>query len=119
MLIHAGFLGLLVLSASMGPVPTQGQPVPEPAQASPSGDPAAVPSESNPDAQAIAQLLERFVKTYNTRDAKALGELFAPDAEIVDDEGTLTRGREAIVARFAEIFRDGKSGTLDVTTESL
>jgi uncharacterized protein (TIGR02246 family) len=119
MLIHAGFLGLLVLSASMGPVPTQGQPVPEPAPASPSGDPTAVRSDSNPDAQAIAQLLERFIKTYNTRDAKALSELFAPDAEIVDDEGTLTRGREAIVARFAEIFRDGKSGTLDVTTESL
>ena len=31
----------------------------------------------------------------------------------------MTRGRDAIVARFAEIFGEGQSGTLGVNTDSL
>ena len=70
--------------------------------------------EPNADAQAIGDLLGRFIKAYNAKDAKALGELFTPDAEIEDEDGEVTRGRDAIVARFAKIFGDGQSGTLAV-----
>ena len=55
----------------------------------------------------------------DARDAKALGELFTPDAEIEDEDGEVTRGRDAIVARFAKIFGEGESGTLGVTADSL
>ena len=75
--------------------------------------------EPNPDAQAIGDLLGRFIKNYNAKDAKALGELFTPDAEIEDEDGEVTRGRDAIVARFTKIFGEGQSGTLGVTTDSL
>jgi uncharacterized protein (TIGR02246 family) len=91
-----------------------------PAEASPSGGvPQAASREPNPDAQAIGELLALFIKAYNARDAKALGELFTANAEIEDEDGDVTRGRDAIVARFAKIFRDGESGTLGVTTDSL
>jgi uncharacterized protein (TIGR02246 family) len=119
MIVHAGFIGLLMFTAAMGPFLAQDQPEPKPVDASPSGDPAAASREPNPDAQAIGDLLGRFIKAYNARDAKALGELFTPEAEIEDDDGAVTRGRDAIVARFTRMFGDGQSGTLGVTTDSL
>ena len=48
--------------------------------------------EREPDVRAIGDLLGRFIKAYNARDAKALGELFTPDAEIEDEDGEVTRG---------------------------
>jgi uncharacterized protein (TIGR02246 family) len=108
-----------MLSATLGPAVAQVQPEQKPAEALPGGGAARVSPESNPDAQAISDLLASFVKAYNARDAKALGELFTPTAEIEDDDGEVTQGRDAIVARFAKIFGDGQSGTLSVTTDSL
>jgi uncharacterized protein (TIGR02246 family) len=119
MIVHAEILVVLLLSAILGPVVAQGQPERKPAEASPGGGPAMVSPEPNPDAQAIGDLLGRFIKAYNARDAKALGELFTPEAEIEDDDGAVTRGRDAIVARFTRMFGDGQSGTLGVTTDSL
>ena len=104
MIVHAEILVVLLLSGILGPVVAQGQPERKPAEAPPSGGPAAASRELNPDVQAITDLLASFVKAYNAKDAKALGELFTPDAEIEDEDGEITRGRDAIVARFAEIF---------------
>ena len=104
MIVHAEILVVLLLSGILGPVVAQGQPERKPAEASPGGGPAMVSPEPNPDAQAISDLLGHFIKAYNARDAKALGELFTPDAEIEDEDGEVTRGRDAIVARFARIF---------------
>ena len=119
MIVHAEILVVLLLSGILGPVVAQGQPERKPAEASPGGGPAMVSPEPNPDAQPIGDLLGRFIKAYNARDAKALGELFTPDAEIEDEDGEVTRGRDAIVARFTKIFGEGQSGTLGVTTDSL
>ena len=119
MIVHAEILVVLLLSGILGPVVAQGQPERKPAEASPGGGPAMVSPEPNPDAQVISGLLGHFIKAYNARDAKALGELFTPDAEIEDEDGEVTRGRDAIVARFAKIFGDGQSGTLGVSTDSL
>src|SRR5271166_265625 len=119
MIVHAEILVVLLLSGILGPVVAQGQPERKPAEASPGGGLAMVSPEPNPDAQAISGLLGHFIKAYNARDAKALGELFTPDAEIEDEDGEVTRGRDAIVARFAGVFGGGESGTLGVTTDSL
>jgi uncharacterized protein (TIGR02246 family) len=108
-----------MLSTTLGPAGAQDQPARPPAKAAPRGVPPAASREPNPDAQALGDLLGNFIKAYNARDAKALGELFTANAEIEDEDGDVTRGRDAIVARFAQIFRDGESGTLGVTTDSL
>ena len=119
MRVHAEILGVLLLSAILGPVVAQDQPERKPAEASPGGGPAMVSPEPSPDTQAIGDLVGHFIKAYNARDAKALGELFTPTAEIEDEDGEVTRGRDAIVARFTRIFGDGQSGTLSVTPDSL
>jgi len=119
MIVPAGFLGFLMLSTTPGPVMAQDQPAQQPAVAPPGGGPLAASPASNPDSKAIGYLLTRFLKAYNARDAKGLGDLFTANAEIEDEDGQVTRGRDAIVARFEEIFHDGQGGTLGVTTDSL
>ena len=117
--IHAGFFGILILSATVRPVTSQDQPPRKPAEAPPVGGQAAASQEPNPDERAIGDVLGSFIKAYNAKDAEALGALFTPGAEIEDEDGDVTRGRDAIVARFTKIFGDGQSGTLNVATESL
>ena len=120
MIVHAVFVGVLMLSATLGPVVAQDQPGRKPSEGPPrKGATAVALQEPNPDAQAIGDLLGRFIKNYNEKDAKALGELFTPDAEIEDEDGEVTHGRDAIVARFAKMFGEGQSGTLGVTTDSM
>ena len=83
------------------------------------GEKVAASKEREPDVRAITDLLASFVKTYNSKDAKGLGALFTPEAEIEDEDGDITRGRDAIVARFAETLAGSEAGTLAVKTESL
>src|SRR5262245_24410841 len=68
---------------------------------------------------AIRAVGASFVDAYRAKDAKALGALFTENAEIVDDEGEVTRGRPAIVERFAGLFEAKEGGTLEITPESI
>ena len=79
----------------------------------------AAPPEREADVRAIADLLASFVEAYNAKDAKAIGDLFTPDAEIEDEEGEVTRGRDAIVERFSGIFKEDDGDRLAVDTDSL
>jgi uncharacterized protein (TIGR02246 family) len=117
MRIAVGIIGALLLSASsvLAQPPRAATPIPAPA----GGGPEASSSEQSPDARAIRELVEAFVKAYNAKDAQALGALFTPNAEIEDEDGDMTVGRDAIVARFTREFSGGGEGKLQVTTESL
>jgi uncharacterized protein (TIGR02246 family) len=99
---------MLVCAATLGLVATQDHSA---------RGPEAVP-EREADTRAITDLLASFVKAYNAQDARAIGALFTPDAEIQDEDGDITRGREAIVKRFDRTFED-RGGALAVDTESL
>jgi uncharacterized protein (TIGR02246 family) len=119
MIVHARFAGVLFLSVGLGMAFGQERPATKEAKTAPPGDTTAASLGADQDARAIDDLLGRFIRAYNAKDARALGELFTTDAEIEDDDGEVTRGRDAIVARFAKMFGDGQSGTLSVTTDSL
>ena len=119
MIVHAGFVGALMFSAGLFPAIAQEQTARAPAASSSPGVQAASLRETGPDEKALGELLGRFIKAYNGRDAKALGELFSPGAEIEDEDGDVTRGRDAIVARFEGIFKESQAATLDVATDSL
>jgi uncharacterized protein (TIGR02246 family) len=108
-----------MFSAGLFPAIAQEQTATAPASSSSPGVQAASLRETGPDEKSLGELLGRFIQAYNGRDAKALGALFTPDAEIEDEDGEVTRGRDAIVARFTSMFGDGQSGTLNVTTDSL
>jgi uncharacterized protein (TIGR02246 family) len=71
------------------------------------------------DVRAIRALLNSFVKAYNEGNAEALGALFTQDAEIEDEQGAITTGREAIVARFEVLFQEKEGGILEVEPSSL
>src|SRR4051812_20692733 len=119
MKVQAAVLAALALSATLGLVAAQDRPAREPAPTSPEAAPAAAPTEREADVRAIGDLLASFVKAYNGKDAKALGDLFTPDAEIEDEDGSVTRGRDPIVERFSGIFKEGEGDELSVETESL
>ncbi len=118
MKVLATSLGVLALAATLGLVAAQDRPAQEPDPAPQGGQAAAAP-EREADVKAITELLASFVKAYNAKDAKALGDLFTPDAEIEDEDGDVTRGRDAIVARFTETFQENRGDTLTVDTDSL
>ncbi len=116
---YAAVLVALTLFATLGLVAAQDRSARGPAAGAPATTRDTVSREREPDARAIGDLLASFVKAYNGKDAKALGGLFTPDAEIEDEDGSVTRGRDAIVERFAGIFKEGKGDTLTVDTDSL
>lgn len=113
----AGFLGILLLSASsvLAQDLPPGKSTPQPI----SGGQGATSPELSDDTRAIRELGESFIKAYNAKDGPALGALFTQNAEIQDEDGDVTRGRDAIIARFARIFKEDDSGTLSVASESL
>jgi uncharacterized protein (TIGR02246 family) len=119
MRVHAAFLAFLALGAMLGLVVAQDRPAREPAPTPPGSVPTAGPQERESEVRAIIDLLTSFVKAYNEKDANVLGGLFTPDAEIEDEGGKVTRGRDAIVERFSEIFKETGGDRLAVDTDSL
>ena len=108
MRVNVGLLSVLTLSATLGSALAQDQP------AKTTKEP-----ERKADTQAIGDILAAFVKAYNAKDAKAIGALFTPEAEIEDEDSDITRGREDIIARFSGYFAGGESGTVSIESESL
>jgi uncharacterized protein (TIGR02246 family) len=119
MRVHAAPLIVLALGATLGLVMAQDRPAGEPAPVPPEAGQATAPQEREADVQAIGDLLASFVKAYNAKDAKALGELFTADAEIEDEDGSVTRGSDAIVERFQGIFKEANGEELAVDPDSV
>jgi uncharacterized protein (TIGR02246 family) len=71
------------------------------------------------DEAAIRANVAAFVKAYNAKDAKAIAALFTPDGQIVDKEGDVAEGREAIEKEFKEMFSDAPEKRIEVSIESL
>lgn len=70
-------------------------------------------------AAAIRASVEQFVKAYNAHDAKALAELFLPEAQVVDEDDNTIQGRAEIEATFAGVFKDTPKCKIEVTIESI
>lgn len=56
-------------------------------------------------------LVASFMQAWNSADAKGLGELFAPDADLVTPTGIQSTGRPAIEAFYASVFARGYAGS--------
>src|SRR5262249_26918871 len=66
------------------------------------------------DEKAIRASADAFTRLYNAHDAKGLAALFAMKAEMIDEDGKLVKGREAIEAEFAQQFADEPECTMRV-----
>ena len=71
------------------------------------------------DEKAIRSMADSFVEAYNAKDAKALGALFVPGGEIVNQEGKSVQGQEAIQREFAEIFEQQPKTQIHVSVKSI
>ncbi|HET6326629.1 MAG TPA: SgcJ/EcaC family oxidoreductase [Planctomycetaceae bacterium] len=60
-----------------------------------------------------------FVKAFNAGDAKAIGDLFVPEAQMIDEEGNTTQGRGAIEKVFAGILAEKPQPQMSVEIESI
>ncbi len=83
-------------------------------------DSSAKPATSHSiDESAIRANVAAFVKAYNAGDAKRIASLFSPEAQMIDEDGTTTQGRDAIETTFAGIFADSPKGRIDVHIDSV
>jgi uncharacterized protein (TIGR02246 family) len=71
------------------------------------------------DESAIRANVADFVKAYNAGDAKAVASLFAPEAQIIDEDGETTHGRDAIEKRTAATFAESPQGRIKLDVESI
>src|SRR5271154_5875986 len=62
-------------------------------------------------AESAAPLVTHFMQAWNAADSKALGALFAPDADLVTPTGIDSKGRDAIEAFYAAAFARGYAGS--------
>lgn len=78
-----------------------------------SGDGQAPTAKDDPAmSKAIGQAVAAYAEVFNKGDLKALGAVWAADAEYIDEQGTVTRGRDAIVALFKQHLADLKGAKI-------
>lgn len=76
--------------------------------------------EASPSITGLAEAASRFVIAYNDKDSSAIAELFTKDGEISDRSGRdLTSGREAIKARYDELFTEENPPGLAIEVDSV
>jgi uncharacterized protein (TIGR02246 family) len=76
-------------------------------------------SSNAQDESAIRANVEAFVKAYNAADAKAVANLFAPEAQTIDEDGETTQGRDAIERKTATTFADAPQGRIQIDVGSI
>jgi uncharacterized protein (TIGR02246 family) len=68
---------------------------------------------------AIRAHVNAFVKAYNAEDAKGIANLFASDAQMLDEDENTTQGRQAIERAFAAIFARSPQSRIEVDVASI
>ncbi|MCV6970101.1 SgcJ/EcaC family oxidoreductase [Mycobacterium bohemicum] len=63
------------------------------------------PSQNRADEAAVRELLDRQVRGWNSGDPVAYAEVFTVDADYVTFLGSRYKGREAIAASYAPLFK--------------
>jgi len=81
--------------------------------------PAKAAADHSADEAAIRAIVAAFAKAYNGHDAKAVAELFAPNARIVTEGDEVIEGREEIEQVFTATFADDPQTHIEVTISSI
>lgn len=80
-------------------------------------------SAADGDSAALQKIVdtsvEAFIKSFEKQDATGLGELFTPEAEYVQPDGTVFHGRAAIEEEFAAGFAGKDPATLEIEVTSI
>ena len=74
------------------------------------------PAFDQADTQAINQLVQDFIKTYNAKDAAGVAKLFGDAGAVMPPNASTVRGTENVREYYVKRFRQGASDlALDVT----
>ena len=68
---------------------------------------------------AIRKAAQQYEDAFNRGDAQAIGAMFTPTADYVDDTGRATRGREAITQSYRDFFAQDKKIKIKATVNSV
>jgi len=74
---------------------------------------------STADWDAVRQSAERYATAYNTRNAEAIAELYAENAELVDADGNVFQGRAAIEREYSAFFEANSQVTIRIVVDDL
>ncbi len=77
------------------------------------------PEAPSPLETEIRAAVSAFRTAFDKGDAPAVAATFTPEAEVIDESGERTVGREAISARFADLFRESPGVTIVIESESI
>lgn len=78
-----------------------------------------VSPEQSADEQAIRKTAESYAKSFSEGNSKAVASHFMPEAEYVDDDGTVFHGRRAIEMLMDEFFTGHPGSKLTLNVESI
>lgn len=70
------------------------------------------------DERALQAMARAYTLAYDSANARALADLFADDAEMIDELGDRIPGREMIEGFFRAVFRDRPSATITIVPAS-
>jgi uncharacterized protein (TIGR02246 family) len=71
------------------------------------------------DEAAIRSSIASFTDAFNAKDAKAISELFAPEAQIITEDGETVEGREAILQAFGGVFEEMPDVEMEVFVDTI
>jgi uncharacterized protein (TIGR02246 family) len=82
---------------------------------------AAPPKSTNAPAQsdAIRASADDFTAAFNKGDAKAVAALWTPDGSETDEQGTTFKGRQAIEAEYAKLFKAHRDARIQIEVHSV
>lgn len=81
--------------------------------------PSKTTAKTSSDESAIRANVTAFVNAFNAGDAKAVASLFSPEAQVIDEDGKTSQGRDAIEKTFAAIFADSPQPRIRVDVDSI
>lgn len=76
-------------------------------------------AQENPAANQVRASGEQFVKSFNAGKANELAAMFAPQGELVDEEGVITQGTQELTELFTRFFEKFPGAKLALEIESI
>jgi uncharacterized protein (TIGR02246 family) len=83
------------------------------------GATAAAKQSNEADEKAIRATADAFIRAFNAADAKAVGALWASDAEYTDESGQSFQGRATIEKLYADAFKQAPGAMMTINIESV
>jgi uncharacterized protein (TIGR02246 family) len=121
--LAGGWLGVTASSAAQVPGVASGGTAPPAAQnqgaAAPIAPARAALTERPEDEKAIQAVAEAFGRAFDAGDAKKVAELYADDAEFIDEYGNLIQGRPLIEDFYSSIFQERQGASIEIAMTSL